>query len=114
MSSQFQGTKTSNNNGNRTKMFKVERKTPNYKPRFFTNKNLFFVRNMKKNNAKLYKKKFKLKFIKNRQKALARRELRNKHGLFITHHNKPSINPNNEASPNSLIKLKKKLNLNFQ
>ena len=113
----FNNTKSSNQNVNRTKMFHVEltqsKKVSNYKPRFYTNKNLFFVRNMKKNNAKLYKKKFKLKFIKNRQKALARRELRNKHGLFITHHNKPSINPNNEASPNSLIKLKKKIKFKF-
>ena len=98
-------------------MFNVElthsKKISNYKPRFYTNKNLFFVRNMKKNNAKLYKKKFKLKFIKNRQNALAKRELRNKHGLFITHHNKPSINLNNEESPNQLTKLKKKLKFKF-
>ena len=113
MSSQFQGTKTSNNNGNRTKMFKVERKTPNYKPRFFTNKNLFFVRNMKKNNSKKYNKKFKLKFLKNRQKILSKRELRNKHGLFITHHNKPALNPNCETSPNKLTKLKRKLKFKF-
>ena len=113
----FNNTKSSNQNVNRTKMFHVEltqsKKVSNYKPRFYTNKNLFFVRNMKKNNAKLYKNKFKLKFIKKRQNALARRELRNKHGLFITHHNKPSINPNNEASPNSLIKLKKKIKFKF-
>ena len=104
-----------NQNGNRKKMFNVElthsKKISNYKPRFYTNKNLFFVRNMKKNNAKLYKKKFKLKFIKNRQNALAKRELRNKHGLFITHHNKPSINLNNEESPNQLTKLKKKIKI---
>jgi SHAQKYF class myb-like DNA-binding protein len=69
---------------------------------------------MKKNNAKLYKNKFKLKFIKKRQNALARRELRNKHGLFITHQNKPAINSNNEAaSPNKLIKLKKKIKFKF-
>ena len=55
--------KFSYNNNNRKKMFNVEiattKKVANYKPRFFTNKNLFFVRNMKKNNAKLYKKKAK-------------------------------------------------------
>ena len=107
----------SNQNSNRTKMFHVElahsKKVSNYKPRFYTNKNLFFVRNMKKNNAKLYKKKFKLKFIKNRQNALARRELRNKHSLFITHHNKTSINPNKESSPNQLIKFKNQLKFKF-
>ena len=110
---QFQNTKTSNNNGNRTKMFKVERKKPNYKPRFYTNKNLFFVRNMKKNNSKKYNKKFKLKFLKNRQKILSKRELRNKHGLFITHYNKPAINSNSETSPNKLSKLKRKLKFKF-
>ena len=105
-----------NSNTNRTKMFHVEfthtKKVSNYKPRFYTNKNLFFVRNMKKNNAKLYKKKFKLKFIKNRQNALARRELR-KHSLFITHHNKPLINPDNDASQNKLIKIKNKIKYKF-
>ena len=110
---QFQSTKTSNNNGNRTKLFKIERKAPNYKPRFYTNKNLFFVRNMKKNNSKHYNKKFKLKFLKNRQKILTKRELRNKHGLFITHHNKPAINSNCETSPNKLTKLKRKLKFKF-
>ena len=110
---QFQNTKISNNNGNRTKMFKIERKVPNYKPRFYTNKNLFFVRNIKKNNSKYYNKKFKLKFLKNRQKILSKRELRNKHGLFITHHNKPSINSNCETSPNKLTKLKRKLKFKF-
>ena len=114
----FNSIKFSYNNNNRKKMFNVEiattKKVANYKPRFFTNKNLFFVRNMKKNNAKLYKNKFKLKFIKKRQNALARRELRNKHGLFITHQNKPAINSNNEAeSPNKLIKLKKKIKFKF-
>lgn len=45
---------------------------------------------------------------------MARRELRNKHGLFITHQNKPAINSNNEAaSPNKLIKLKKKIKFKF-
>ena len=111
------GTKMSNSNANRTKMFHVEftqkKKVSNYKPRFYTNKNLFFVRNIKKNNAKLYKKKFKLKFIKDRQNALARRELRNKHGLFITHHNKPPINSDKETPTNKLIKLKKKINFKF-
>ena len=106
-----------NQNSNRTKMFHVElahsKKVSNYKPRFYTNKNLFFVRNMKKNNAKLYKKKFKLKFIKNRQNALARRELRNKHSLFITHHNKPSIGTHNETSPKQLLKFKKQLKFKF-
>lgn len=111
------GTKMSNSNANRTKMFHVEftqkKKVSNYKPRFYTNKNLFFVRNIKKNNAKLYKKKFKLKFIKDRQNALARRELRNKHGLFITHHNKPPINSDKETPTNKLIKLKKKIKFKF-
>ena len=68
---------------------------------------------MKKNNAKLYKKKFKLKLIKNKQNALAKRELRYRHGFFITHHNKPSLNPNNEESPNTLIKYKKKIKFKF-
>lgn len=100
-------------NTTRTKMFNVEKKVTNYKPRFYTNKNLFFVRNIKKNNAKLHKKKFKLKFIKNRQNALVRRELRYKHGLFITHHNKVAINSNGETSPNKLNKLKRKLKFKF-
>ena len=115
--SKFQNSNFSNTNGNRTKLFNVEiarsKKVTNYKPRFYTNKNLFFVRNIKKNNAKLHKKKFKLKFIKNRQDALARRELRNRHGFFITHHNKAGINSNNDTSPNKLTNIKKKLKFKF-
>ena len=113
----FQSLNFSNTKGNRTKLFNVEiarsKKVVNYKPRFYTNKNLFFVRNIKKNNAKLHKKKFKLKFIKNHQDALAKRELRNRHGLFITHHNKPAINSNNDSSPNKLTNIKKKLKFKF-
>ena len=48
-----------NTNSNK-KMFNVEiahkKKTQNYKPRFYTNKNLFFVRNMQKNTVKFHKK----------------------------------------------------------
>jgi len=116
----FKSVKLSNMKANRTKMFNVEiaksRQTLKYKPRFYTNKNLFFVRNMQKNSAKLHKKKFKLNFIKSQRKALARRELRNKHGLFITFHSKPVIKSstnNNESSPKQLIKLKKKIKYKF-
>lgn len=109
----FQSSQFSNTNVNRTKMFTVERKVSNYKPRFYTNKNLFFVRNMKKNSAKLHKKKLKLKLLKNQQKAIARRELRYKKGLFITHHNKPSLNPISDSSQNKLSKLKRKLKFKF-
>ena len=116
----FKSVKLSNMKANRTKMFNVEiaksRQAPKYKPRFYTNKNLFFVRNMQKNSANLHKKKFKLNFIKSQRKALARRELRNKHGLFITYHSKPVINSsinNNESSPKQLIKFKKKIKYKF-
>ena len=109
----FQNTQFSNTNVNRTKMFNVERKLSNYKPRFYTNKNLFFVRNMKKNGCKYHKKKLKLKLLKNQQKAIARRELRYKKGLFITHCDKTSINKNGEISQNKLCKLKRKLKFKF-
>ena len=63
------------------KLFNVEishqKQTPHYKPRFFTNKN---------------KNKFKLNFIKNQRKLLARRVLRKKNCLFITQQYKQSNN----------------------
>ena len=104
--------------GNKTtrKLFTVEishqRQTPHYKPRFFTNKNLFFVRNCKKYNSNKSKNKLKLNFLKNQRKLLAKRELRNKHHLFITQQYKQ---PNNfltkkeNQSPKPIIKFKKKL-----
>ena len=104
--------------GNKTtrKLFTVEishqRQTPHYKPRFFTNKNLFFVRNCKKYNSNKPKNKLKLNFLKNQRKLLAKRELRNKHHLFITQQYKQ---PNNfltkkeNQSPKPIIKFKKKL-----
>ena len=107
-----------NINSNR-KMFNVEvahvKQTHRYKPRFYTNKNLFFVRNIKKNNAKFHNKKMKLNFIKNHRKALARRELRKKKGLFITHHIKPVINRfiNNNESSSKQLKIKKKIKFKF-
>ena len=100
-------------NTSRKKMFNVEKKVTNYKPRFYTNKNLFFVRNVKKNNAKLHKKKFKLKLVKNRQNALIKRELRYRHGLFITHQNKAALDSNGDTSYNKLNKLKRKLRFKF-
>ena len=108
-----------NTNSNK-KMFNVEiahkKKTQNYKPRFYTNKNLFFVRNMQKNTVKFHKKKLKLNFMKNHRKALARRELRNKKGLFITSHAKPvisnSIN-NNDSCSKKLVKIKKRIKFKF-
>ena len=96
----------------RTKMFNIEKKATNYKPRFYTNKNLFFVRYVKKNNTKLHKKKFKLKFIKNRQNALLKRELRYREGLFITQQQKAALNSGGESS-NKLNKLKRKLKFKF-
>ena len=118
----FKSVKFSNMKANRKKMFNVEitksRQAPRYKPRFYTNKNLFFVRNMQKNSSYLHKKKLKANFIKNQRKALARRELRNKRSLFITHHSKPVLNSNsskenNESSPKQLIKFKKKIKFKF-
>ena len=105
---------------NRTKIFKVENaksiQAPKFKPHFYTNKNLFFVRNIQKNNANLHKKKLKVNFIKKKRQALSRRELKYKRRLFITHHSKPVLNStpnNNESSPKKIIKYKKKLNLKF-
>ena len=100
----------------RTNMFNVVRKAPKYKPRFFTNRNLFYVRNMKKNNAKFYKKKMKLNQIKNIRNALARRELRNKKGLFITHQVKQCLNSSsnkNDSTPKKIIRFKKKIKFKF-
>ena len=116
----FKSTKFSNFKTNQKKMFNVElsksRQGPKYKPRFYTNKNLFFVRNVQKKNSTLHKKKLKINFIKNQRKALARRELRNKRNLFITQHSKPVIDSsvnNNELLPKTLIKIKKKIKFKF-
>jgi SHAQKYF class myb-like DNA-binding protein len=105
---------------NRKKIFKVENaksiQAPKFKPHFYTNKNLFLVRNMQKNSANLHKKKLKANFINKKRNALSRRELKYKRRLFITNHSKPVINstPNkNESTPKKIIKLKKKLNLKF-
>ena len=102
------------------KLFNVElshtRPTPHYKPRFYTNKNLFFVRNMKKYNSNKNKKKLKLNFMKNQRNLLARREFRKKHGLFITHHNKPTnttLVKKEGQSPKPTIKFKKRLKIKF-
>ena len=102
------------------KLFNVEistsRPAPHYKPRFYTNKNLFFVRNVKKYNSNKHKKKLNLNFIKNQRNLLARREFRKKHGLFITHHNKPTtatLVKKEGQSPKPTIKFKKRLKVKF-
>lgn len=100
-------------NTTRTKMFNIEKKASNYKPRFYTNKNLFFVKYVKKNNNKFHKKKFKLKFVKNRQNALLKRELRYREGLFITQQQKAALNSGGESSNNKINKLKRKLKFKF-
>ena len=78
------------------KLFNVEishqKQTPHYKPRFFTNKNLFYVKNCRKYYSNKNKNKFKLNFIKNQRKLLARRVLRKKNCLFITQQYKQSNN----------------------
>ena len=60
------------------KLFNVEisntRPTPHYKPRFFTNKNLFYVRNCRKYYSNKNKNKLKLNITKNQKKLLAKRE----------------------------------------
>ena len=59
---------------NRKKIFKVENaksiQAPKFKPHFYTNKNLFLVRNMQKNSANLHKKKLKANFINKKRNAL--------------------------------------------
>ena len=98
------------------KLFNVEitnsRPTPHYKPRFYTNKNLFFVKNCRKYNSNKNKKRLKINFIKNQKKLLARRELRNKRCLFITQHFKQTTNliiKKENQSPKPIIKFKKRL-----
>jgi SHAQKYF class myb-like DNA-binding protein len=107
---QFTGMKTNR------KLFNVEishsRPTPHYKPRFFTNKNLFYVKNCRKYYSNKNKKKLKINFIKNQRKLLARRELRNKHCLFITQQFKQTTNSliKKEGLPQKpVIKFKKRL-----
>ena len=107
---QFTGMKTNR------KLFNVEishsRPTPHYKPRFFTNKNLFYVKNCRKYYSNKNKKKLKINFIKNQRKLLARRELRNKHCLFITQQFKKTTNSliKKEGLPQKpVIKFKKRL-----
>ena len=98
------------------KLFNVEitnsRPTPHYKPRFYTNKNLFFVKNCRKYSSNKNKKRLKINFIKNQKKLLARRELRNKRCLFITQHFKQTTNliiKKENQSPKPIIKFKKRL-----
>ena len=107
---QFTGMKTNR------KLFNVEvshsRPTPHYKPRFYTNKNLFYVKNCRKYYSNKNKKKLKTNFIKNQRKLLARRELRNKHCLFITQQYKQTTNSliKKEGLPQKpVIKFKKRL-----
>ena len=98
------------------KLFNVEisnsRPTPHYKPRFYTNKNLFFVKNCRKYNSNKNKKRKIINFTKNQKKLLARRELRNKRCLFITQHFKQTTNTiikKEIQSPKPIIKFKKRL-----
>ena len=98
------------------KLFNVEisntRPTPHYKPRFFTNKNLFYVRNCRKYYSNKNKNKLKLNITKNQKKLLAKRELRRKNCLFITRHYKPTNNSlikKEEQSPKPTKKFKKRL-----
>ena len=98
------------------KLFNVEithtKQTPHYKPRFFTNRNLFYVKNCRKYYSNKNKNKLKLNFTKNQRKLLAKRELRKKHCLFITHHIKQSNNTlvkKEGQSPKPTIKFKKRL-----
>ena len=107
---QFMGMRTNR------KLFNVEishsKPTPHYKPRFFTNKNLFYVKNCRKYYSNKNKKKLKINFIKNQRKLLARRELRNKHCLFITQQFKQTTNSliKKEGLPQKpVIKFKKRL-----
>ena len=97
------------------KLFNVEisnsRPTPHYKPRFYTNKNLFFVKYCRKYTNKNKKRKI-INFTKNQKKLLARRELRNKRCLFITQHFKQTTNTiikKETQSPKPKIKFKKRL-----
>ena len=97
------------------KLFNVEisnsRPTPHYKPRFYTNKNLFFVKYCRKYSNKNKKRKI-INFTKNQKKLLARRELRNKRCLFITQHFKQTTNTiikKETQSPKPKIKFKKRL-----
>ena len=97
------------------KLFNVEisnsRPTPHYKPRFYTNKNLFFVKYCRKYTNKTKKRKL-INFTKNQKKLLARRELRNKSHLFITQHFKPTTNTiikKETQIPKPVIKFKKRL-----
>ena len=97
------------------KLFNVEilnsRPTPHYKPRFYTNKNLFFVKYCRKYTNKTKKRKL-INFTKNQKKLLARRELRNKRHLFITQHFKPTTNTiikKENQIPKPVIKFKKRL-----
>ena len=106
---QFTGKKTNR------KLFNVEisntRPTPHYKPRFYTNRNLFYVKNCRKYNSNKYKKKSQINFMKNQKKLLARR-LRKKNCLFITQHCKQSNNSlvkKEEQFPKPIIKIKKRL-----
>ena len=69
---------------------KPNRQTPHFKPRFFTKKNLFFVKNCKKYTKK-NKAQLKFNFIDNKKKIMARR-LRKENCLFITHKHKKLIN----------------------
>ena len=98
------------------KLFNIEisnsRPTPHYKPRFYTNKNLFFVKKFRKYSSNKNKKRLKINFTKNQKKLLARRELRKKHCLFITHHYKQtttSIIKKEAQSPKPVVKFKKRL-----
>ena len=111
----FQSIKFTGMKTNR-KLFNVEtshtKQTPHYKPRFYTNKNLFYVKNCRKYFSNKNKNKLKLNFTKNQKKLLARRELRRKHCLFITQHFKPTnslLAKKEGQSPRPTIKFKKRL-----
>ena len=98
------------------KLFNVEtshaKPTPHYKPRFYTNKNLFYVKNCRKYYSNKNKNKLKLNFTKNQKKLLARRELRRKHCLFITQQFKPAnslLVKKEGQSTRPIIKFKKRL-----
>ena len=98
------------------KLFNVEisnsRPTPHYKPRFYTNKNLFFVKYCRKYNSNKNKKRKMINFTKNQKKLLARRELRNKRCLFITQHFKQTTNTiikKETQPPKPIVKFIKRL-----
>ena len=98
------------------KLFNVEvsntKKTHNYKPRFYTNRNLFYVKCCRKYYSNKNKNKLQLNFIKNQRKLLAKRELRKKHCFFITHQYKQTNNSlvkKEGQSPKPSIKFKNKL-----